>query len=109
MIFGAVFDAADELSSTPNRAPVIKPEPCGSGGGTTSLAARAGLGDGALEGVAVGVLLSFFAAFAGLVGAGVGTVDVVVVSGTGTGAGAGAGTGAETDTGSESISIATGC
>ena len=108
-MFGADFDAADELSSTPNRAPVIRPEPCGSGGGTASLAARAGLGDGALEGVAVGVLLSFFAAFAGFVGAAAGAVDVVVVSGTGTGAGTGAGAGAETEAGSESISIAIGC
>lgn len=105
MMLGAVFDAADALSSTPNRAPVIRPEPCGSGGGAVSLPARAGLGDGALDGVAVGVLLSFLAVFAGFVGAGAGAVDIVVISG----AGAGAGTGAVTGAGSESISIATGC
>lgn len=65
-MFGAVFDADEELlSSTPNNAPVIKPEPCGSGGGAgaLSLPGRRGLGDGALEGGAVDVGLSFFAGF----------------------------------------------
>jgi hypothetical protein len=79
-MLGVDLDVPDELSSTPNSAPVIRPDPCGKGGGA-SLAARAGFGDGALE--AVGVPFSFLDTFVAFTG------GALVVS--------------------ESISIATGC
>lgn len=72
MMLGVVRES-DELpeSSTPNSALVIRPDPCGSGGGA-SLAARAGLGEGALDDGAVAEPFSFLAAGADglVVGAG---------------------------------------
>jgi hypothetical protein len=69
IMFGADLEAFDEVevSSTPNKAPVINPEPCGRGGGAVSFSfgARVGLGDGAFEEGPVGVVpLSFFPDFA---------------------------------------------
>jgi hypothetical protein len=68
MMLGVDFDDPDvaELSSTPKRAPDISPDPCGSGGGG-SLAARDGVGDGALDGGAVDAPLSFLASLVDVV------------------------------------------
>jgi hypothetical protein len=59
MILGVLRESGDFAdSSTPNRALLIKPEPCGSCG--ASLAGRTGLGDGAFD-AGVAVPFSFLA------------------------------------------------